>query len=184
MTARRIHRLQSFAPVARTDARLLILGSMPGVESLRRQQYYAHPRNAFWFIMGELFGAAPELAYAERLQRLTDEGVALWDVLKHCQRAGSLDSNIKEAVANDFDGFFAAHPGIEKICFNGRKAFELFRTRVLRHDRRLQRRFDDKRLIRLPSTSPAMASLSREQKAVVWAKHLDLSYMESSENRT
>ncbi len=165
-------RLRSFPPVAEADARLLILGSMPGAESLRRQQYYAHPHNAFWFIMGELFGAAPGLAYPLRLRKLVESGIALWDVLKYCQRRGSLDSNIKDAVANDFDGFFSAHREIERICFNGQKAFQLFRTRVLKNSQQLRERFDETVLIVLPSTSPAMASLDRQQKALLWREKI------------
>ena len=91
----------SFPPAFRTDARVLILGSMPGEASLAAGRYYAHPRNAFWPIMGALFGAGAELPYDQRLARLNAAGVALWDVIARCRRPGSLDSAIEDSVPND-----------------------------------------------------------------------------------
>src|SRR5690349_6164688 len=119
----------SFPPIARSDARVLVLGSMPGVASLAAGEYYAHPRNAFWPIMGELIGAGPELRYEARVKRVIAQKIAVWDVLKTCFRGGSLDSSIVEdsIVPNDFAGFFAAHNRIEKVCFNGGKAEHAFR---------------------------------------------------------
>ncbi|HTO56242.1 MAG TPA: DNA-deoxyinosine glycosylase, partial [Pseudomonadales bacterium] len=114
-------RVRSFPPIGRTSARTLILGTMPGVASLAAGQYYGHPRNAFWRIVGELFGFDPAASYATRVRRLADSGVAVWDVLASCERAGSLDSRIdpESVVPNDFADFFAAHRRIERICFNG-----------------------------------------------------------------
>jgi len=158
--------LTGFGPVARADARVLVLGSMPGVRSLAEGQYYAQPRNAFWPIMGALFGAGPEVGYAQRLARLTGEGIALWDVLARCRRQGSLDQHIElaSAVANPFVPFLASHPGITHIFFNGQLAFRLFTRRVapsLPASRKLE-------LTALPSTSAAMASLDRSAKLVRW----------------
>ncbi len=158
-------RARSFPPLARADARVLILGSMPGVKSLRARQYYAHERNQFWDIMGALFGASRALPYAQRVQRLLERGLAVWDVLQRCDRAGSRDSAIvrDSEVANDFRGFFRRHPAIDTVFFNGAKAEAVF-ARCVRS--RLNGR--ELRCKRLPSTSPAHAGLSRAAKLAAW----------------
>jgi double-stranded uracil-DNA glycosylase len=158
-------RARSFPPLARADARVLILGSMPGAESLRRREYYAHPHNQFWPIMGALFGARRELPYDARVERLLERRIAVWDVLKHCERAGSLDSSIVRGseVVNDFGAFFRAHPGIGAIFFNGGKSESVFRREVTLPARGL-------RCTRLPSTSPAHAGLSRAAKLAAWRR--------------
>ena len=154
--------VRSFAPVAAPDARILILGSMPGVASLDAGQYYAHPRNAFWPIMGALFGAGPNLPYAERVHRLKAEGVAFWDVLQACEREGSLDSNIRSEVSNEFRAFFLAHPAIRRIGFNGGKAAASFR----KHAAHCLPPGAEVHV--LPSTSPAHAARSFEVKCDLW----------------
>ena len=156
----------SFPPVAAPDARLLILGSMPGEASLRAGQYYAHPRNAFWPIMGDLLGFSPDLPYADRLQCLTAAGIALWDVIAGCERSGSLDADIVRTSvrANDFAGFLAAHPSIERVCFNGAAAETNFRRHVLPHATA-----NHCRLLRLPSTSPAHAARGYAEKLAAWS---------------
>jgi len=155
----------SFPPLARHDARLLILGSMPGKASLLAGQYYAHPRNLFWPIVGNLIGASPQLSYDERTAILVANGVALWDVLKSCRRNGSLDASIDKAsmVVNDFSGFFNDHPAIERIFFNGATAELVFRRHVL--PTLTQKRWE---LLRLPSTSPANAARTFQQKLAEW----------------
>lgn len=157
--------VHSFAPVADDQARVLILGSMPGRLSLERQQYYAHPRNAFWPLMGALFGAMPELAYAARLQRLQAQHVAVWDVLKLCTREGSLDSAIVESSieCNDFAALFARCPKIGQVFFNGAKAAATYQRYVAPVLSTPQIRFH-----RLPSTSPAHASLDLSAKLGAW----------------
>lgn len=141
---------------------MLILGSMPGAESLRQQQYYAHSRNLFWDFMGELFGAGRELPYEERLAVLRDRNIALWDAANSCVRPGSLDSNMTEIVANDFESLFAVAPKIQTVFFNGQKAAALFRKLVLPGLKR------EVELVTLPSTSPANASISRGNKEKAW----------------
>lgn len=158
-------RIFSFEPVAEPNARVLILGSMPGKVSLAADQYYAHPRNAFWAIMGELIGAHPGLSYKERLDILRCSGIALWDVLGSCVRAGSLDSGIRtdSAAPNDFKSFFMMHPDITRVFFNGAKAEQCFMRYVLPSLEPAPMQFQ-----RLPSTSPANAGTSYAQKLLAW----------------
>ncbi|MGE4436592.1 DNA-deoxyinosine glycosylase [Achromobacter sp.] len=157
--------VQGFAPIAAANARILVLGSMPGVASLRQARYYAHPRNAFWPIAARVLGFDPAAEYARRLQALRSAGIALWDVLQACERPGSLDADIRvdTLVPNDFAAFLAAHPRLLRVCFNGAKAASLYRRHVLPRlpERPLQ-------YVDLPSTSPAHAAVSFEQKLVAW----------------
>jgi hypoxanthine-DNA glycosylase len=166
MAVIRMANAESFPPVAAPDARVLVLGSMPGQASLQAGRYYAHPRNAFWHIMGDLFGAGPDLPYDQRCSILTAQGVAVWDVLKRCWRPGSLDSAIDPASveANDFRAFLASHPDIGHVFFNGRKAEQTF----FRH---VAPALTDQSLeyTTLPSTSPAHAAMGREEKCRVWS---------------
>jgi hypoxanthine-DNA glycosylase len=160
-------RAHGFPPLAARSARVLVLGSLPGRESLRRRAYYAQPRNAFWPIMGALFGAGPELAYDARRRRLVAAGVALWDVCASAVRPGSLDADIDAAsvVANDFAAFLGAHPGIRAVYFNGQAAAALYRRRVLPALRGPARALP---LAVLPSTSPAHAARAFAAKLAAW----------------
>ncbi|WEN43796.1 hypothetical protein CKCBHOJB_03426 [Thauera sp. GDN1] len=156
---------RSFEPVFRADARVLVLGSMPGAASLAAAEYYAHPRNAFWPIMGALFGAGLALPYAERLLRLKAAGVALWDVIAACERPGSLDSAIAPASvqANDFARLFRDCPHIGHVFFNGTAAETAFRRHV-----RGRIALPALHFTRLPSTSPAHAARGFEAKLAAW----------------
>ena len=156
---------RSFPALATPGAGILILGSMPGQASLAAQQYYAHPRNAFWPIMGELFGAAPHLPYALRVAALARARVAVWDVLEACVRPGSLDADISAdgLVANDFAGFFHRNPGISRVYFNGVKAAQLFSRFALPTLAGHQLAQHT-----LPSTSPAHARLTFAAKCDAW----------------
>ncbi len=169
---------QSIKPVsgfsfeANPKAKVLILGSMPGIKSLNEQKYYAHPRNAFWSIMEELFTIHLDKTqntsfYEKRLQVLKSEGVALWDVLASCERKGSLDSNIdtKSMVLNDFAKLFAYAPDISTIIFNGKAAEKIFRQSFLPNNKDL---LAGKALISLPSTSPAYAAMNLQDKKLAW----------------
>ncbi len=153
--------LEGFPPVVDDDARLLILGSFPSVQSLAVSQYYGNPRNAFWPIAAELFGFDAGAAYETRLAALQSRGVALWDVLHRCRRTGSSDAKFdaKSLVANDFGQLFAAHRSIERVCFNGRVAQRLF-ERLVDADAPVSYRL-------LPSSSPARA-MPAGQKLAAW----------------
>jgi tRNA-dihydrouridine synthase B len=166
---RRVNR--GFAYIAAPDARVLILGTMPSVKSLEAHEYYANPRNAFWPIMERLLGYPTALPYEARAERLRNAGISLWDVLHSGDRPGSLDASIVSGseTANDFAGFFAAHPRVRTVFFNGAKAEDLFRRLVLPG---LPAGLD-LQLVRLPSTSPANASLNLEGKLRAWSSVLD-----------
>lgn len=155
--------LQGFEPVADSNSRVLILGSMPSEASLAGGFYYGHPRNAFWWLLAELFGCEVPADIGARRQLLLDHHIALWDVVWRCRRPGSLDSAIDAASVqpNDIAAFLAIHPGIGQLFFNGSAAETLFR----RHVRTLPRKLV---MTRLPSSSPANASWSRERKLAAW----------------
>ncbi|HEX4023849.1 MAG TPA: DNA-deoxyinosine glycosylase [Steroidobacteraceae bacterium] len=167
--------------MARADARILILGSMPGQASLTAQQYYAHPRNQFWSIIARVCGIGLELPYGERLERLQEWGVALWDVLASCERRGSLDSAIEHrtAVANDLPAVLRRCQGIRRICCNGGTAYAALQRclgpwlaahtqpAAATHSQDMEG-MRGLEVLRLPSTSPANASWSPARKFEAW----------------
>lgn len=155
----------SFPPVADESARVLILGSMPGTESLRRGEYYAFPHNAFWRIMGEIFRFSPMLPYPERVACLRRGGVALWDVLASCERSGSLDLAIRDPRPNDIPGLLRRMPQVGRICCNGGAA-----GRYLKHF--FPELFPIAEV--LPSTSPAAARRSFAEKLECWRRALSV----------
>ena len=159
-------RAESFDPIVGPEPQVLILGSMPGADSIRAKQYYAHPRNAFWRILADL-GIAPGDTYNERITALSRRGVALWDVLKACEREGSLDSGIVHASEkpNDIPGLLRKHPTIHALFFNGGKAERAFRRHVLPKLAEHQCEAVSQR--RLPSTSPAH-TIPYERKLAAW----------------
>lgn len=154
---------QGFPPIVGEGPEILILGTMPSVASLRAQQYYGHPRNAFWWIMSQLFHFELSLPYQQRAEQLKKNKLAVWDVVASCHRPGSLDSRIdRETVkANDFDGLFHEIDSFKLLAFNGQAAEKLFQQHV---------GFDICQVPRLclPSTSPAHAARTREQKLAQW----------------
>jgi hypoxanthine-DNA glycosylase len=141
--------LHGFPPIIGERARTLVLGNMPSIMSLAAQQYYGNPRNAFWRITGEIFGFAADDPYDDRTAALQGNRVAVWDVLRSCRRAGSLDSAVEpdSMVPNDFERLFDEHPTITRVLFNGAAAEKNFT--------RLVRLAPDVHYRRLPSTSPA-----------------------------
>lgn len=163
--------IYSFPPIATPHATILILGSMPGQASLAANQYYAHKQNTFWRIMAELLQFDRDDNYSTKTQALKTAGIALWDVLQSCQRQGSLDNKIKADTEqpNNFSIFFQQHKSIRHILFNGAKAEACFKKYILK-----QTQPSPFQLTRLPSTSPAHASLSFEEKLAIWRAALVL----------
>jgi TDG/mug DNA glycosylase family protein len=158
--------LFSFPPIASKQARVLILGSMPGAASLAANQYYAHPRNQFWTMLSALLQcdlvAQP---YSQRPQTLNDRGIALWDVLQTCRRPGSLDADIAaDSISpNNFEEFFQRYPLIHHVFFNGAAAERYFEQHVQK-----QQTLPPLNYLRLPSTSPAHAALDFAGKLAAW----------------
>jgi hypoxanthine-DNA glycosylase len=165
-----VPRVHSFPPIARADARVLILGSMPGVASLEVQRYYAHPRNAFWTVMGALVGATPDLPYDQRLGRLQDAGIAVWDVLHSAEREGSLDTAILNAEPNDVPGLLEDCPQITLVVTNGSYATATFKRLLWKPCLAVRPAL---RHAALPSTSPANARSNTARKLEVWRAVLE-----------
>lgn len=161
--------LRGLAPIGASKPRILILGSMPGAASLAAEAYYAHPRNAFWPILGAILGFDPAATYPQRVAALDRHGVMVWDVLRECRRRGSRDATIDPASerANDFAALFARSESLRRILFNGARAAQCFQRWVQTPPAHIE-------CVRLPSTSPAHASLSFEQKHACWRAALSL----------
>jgi double-stranded uracil-DNA glycosylase len=161
--------VSSFPPVLNEHTHTLILGSMPGIASLNAQQYYAHPRNAFWPLLGELLGFDPLLPYPARLAALLERGVGLWDVLANCERVGSLDTAIDARTMqfNALPDLLQTHPRVQRMLTNGASASKLFQRQLLPKLLILRPQM---RWFALPSTSPANAGQSYADKRAAWAK--------------
>jgi len=166
-------RSESFAPIEGTTARWLFLGSMPGQASLKSGRYYAHPRNGFWPIIRYLidgskpsYEALDEKSYRQRCELAMQHGIAIWDVLASCERPGSLDGNIVKGseTGNDLHALHARHPELELIICNGKAAASLLEKLIVKKGSSL----DSIRRTTVPSSSPAMASLSLLEKAQAW----------------
>jgi len=151
---------QSFLPIIGSIPKILILGTMPGKESLKKQQYYAHPRNVFWKIIFTIFNGSFSLDYSDRIKFVKENKTALWDVCSTCFRPGSLDSNIKEEVPNKVHSLIQQNTTINRIIFNGQKSEKLYK----KHFENLH----NKKYFTALSTSPANASYTFEQKLENW----------------
>lgn len=156
-------------PIGATDARLLILGSLPGDESIRQQRYYAHPQNQFWRILCAVFDEPWSECDENRHAILHRNGIAVWDVLKSAERLGSLDTAIKSPRPNALVAFLRAQPKVAAIGFNGQKAAALFKTHI---QPSLNESAAEIATVILPSTSPAAASLKLEDKTIRWRAFL------------
>ncbi len=152
--------IYSFAPIIDKDSRILILGSMPSIRSLELGQYYGHGQNYFWPMLFELFGETYSNDYEQKKRLILSHRLALWDVLGSCEREGSLDSNITNEIANDFDVFFKEYPLIKAILFNGTKAEQSFK-------KYFPQLFQTMTHYKMPSTSPAH-TMKRQDKLTQW----------------
>ena len=163
--------IQSFPPIADENARILILGSIPGKASLEAGEYYAHPRNQFWRIIAELLGTGQLIDYPSKIKALIDARIAVWDVMQSCYRPGSMDAAIDKnsIVANDFTTFFKRHSRITRVFFNGATAEQAFNRLALPTLEMTSMTF-----LRLPSTSPAHAAMSMQQKLDCWRQILSI----------
>ena len=153
-------RLRSFPPIIDGASRVLVLGTMPGPESLRRRQYYAHPANRFWTLVAAALGRQTPRSYAEKRAMLREGRIALWDTLRFCRRLSALDSDIRAARLNDVSALLARYPNIRAIFANGRGA-----------ERFLRRHGKEALAVPvqpLPSSSPANAGMSPAQKRRRW----------------
>ncbi len=162
-----MNHIHSFPPISDKDSRVLILGSMPGKESLVNNEYYAHSRNSFWRIMGEILEIPEGISYVDKTKALLNGEIALWDVLKACTRESSLDSDIVESsiICNDFNKFYESHHYVSKVFFNGAKAEALY-MKYVHPD--LPDESRDIQYVRLPSTSPANARQTLNAKIDAW----------------
>jgi hypoxanthine-DNA glycosylase len=170
---------KGFPPILGADPKVLILGSMPGVKSLEEQQYYGHPRNAFWWILSNVCGFSFDLEYEQRLEEVKHSRIAIWDVAHSCHRPGSLDSNIDQSSlkANDINALLEGLPSIKLLVFNGQAAAKLFKKFIGEPS------FGG-RVECLPSTSPANAGMKREEKLEKWRvleEYLEPTARQSSE---
>lgn len=156
-----------FAPIIPTEPKLLVLGTMPSLVSIEESFYYAHPRNAFWPILSAQLGRTLK-SNEDKRKACDDLGVLVWDVLQSCQRSGSLDSAIRSPLANDFESLFKFYPNLHAVAFNGQAAEKLFKTKVVKQQR-LPERLE---FISLPSTSPAYAAMTFEDKRLLWQEKL------------
>lgn len=157
--------IYAFPPLIGENPRILILGTMPGAQSLKEGQYYAHPQNQFWRLMGEVFGGSPALPYQERVGHIISKGIAVWDVLQSCERNGSLDSAIKNALPHDFPLFFNNHQTIKHVVFDSLTAEKIFYKQNYNLPPYIQ-------FHRVPSPSPAYAFLRYEEKLKRWKQVL------------
>ena len=160
---RLLNTCKSFKPSVDNASEILILGSMPGVKSLEEQQYYAHPQNRFWKVMGQICNE-PKLAaldYDSKLKTLLNNKIALWDTIKSCNREGSLDSDIENETPNDIRGLLKKYPKIKTICLNGNKSYSAFK-------KYFPDLLEEYNCHKMPSTSPANARYRLETLCQKW----------------
>ena len=157
----------AFAPLVDADSEILLLGTMPSEESLRKGEYYGHKSNQFWKILFQLFETPFSTNYDDRKNLVASNKIAIWDVLASCKGTGSADSDIKEEQPNDFGLFFSCYTNIQYVFFTSQKSEEFYKKYVGIN------RFDKSYHV-LPSPSPANARMSFEKKLEAWKVILTL----------
>lgn len=160
-------KIRSFKPIVSDKCKVLILGSMPGKQSLEKEEYYGNPRNHFWHLIYSIFDEdSPSESYSDRVAFLLMKGIALWDVLETCERKGSLDKDIENESINQIDALLSDYPDIKCIFFNGSKAYHMF-NKYFQHL--------DVNLVKLPSSSPVPTKYYRtmEDKLEAWRRIRD-----------
>lgn len=155
-----------FKPIVHQETKILIIGTMPSTASLQANEYYAFPRNAFWRIIADICNIKDFKNYAEKQQALKSLNIGLWDNLQFCEREGSLDSKIEQEIPNDFETLLKQFPQIKKLLFNGQKSYQFFKKY---HSKLLK----EYKYTVLPSTSPANAGISYEEKYVLWKREIE-----------
>ena len=155
--------LHPFPPILDHHTRVLFLGSLPSIASFEHSFYYAHPRNAFWPILEEIFDVHLESNEAKKKFCL-EKGIGLWDVIASCERSNSSDTNLKNCIPNDFKKLLRDYPNIEALGFTGKKSYDLFQKYF--------KELEVEKLL-LPSTSPAHAAMKREEKVKIYKEFLD-----------
>ena len=163
-----MNKCKSFKPSVDNNSKILILGSMPGIKSLAEQQYYAHPQNRFWKVMGRICKTPDlhELDYNKKLEVLLNNNIALWDTIKSCTREGSLDSDIQNEIPNDIRKLLKKYPNIKTICLNGNKSYSSF----IKYFPDLSEKYN---CCKMPSTSPANAKYNLNMLINEWKITLD-----------
>ena len=158
------HLKQSFEPLADNDARILILGSIPGDRSIELGEYYGHPQNRFWKMIAVITGAPPPINYGQKRAMLMQNRIALWDVAQRAHRQGSMDSAIRNEEPNDIAAFIAGQKKLQRVVFNGKKAEQLYGRYI--------ERLSGICYLSMPSTSPANAAVSFDILCEKWREIL------------
>lgn len=155
-----------FPPIIDYNCEAIVLGSMPGVKSLEKGEYYAHKQNSFWDIMEKHFKVYSDFTYRQKVKLLLNNKIALWDVIHSCKRKGSFESSIEDdsIIVNDFPDILLENPNIKYIFCNGTAAYTAFNKYVLKE----LDHFLDIEVFKLPSSSPANTRITKEQKVKAW----------------
>jgi len=163
--------IHPFEPIIDKNSKILILGSFPSIDSFKNSFYYGHKQNQFWKLLADIFEENIPKTIEEKIDFLKKHKIALWDIVKSCNRKGSLDNCLKNIEVNDIEKLLKKYPNIKAVFFTGRKAQQLYK----KHFSHL-----NISTLYLPSPSPAYKKLSYEEKLKEWIKLIELGYKKSS----